>query len=257
MFLKRIFIILMMLVPVRIIAQQAPGQDSVTSVQSGHQYNNALISYIPPVAFITYGVLSFHIKGIRQIDYDIHNDRQADHPNFKTNIDDITQFVPAIMVYGLNIAGVKGKHNFADRTALYVLSEGIFAGTTFITKRASNRLRPNGADRNSFPSGHTGNAFASAEFLNQEYGDISPWYSVAGYTLAATTATLRIYNNAHWFSDVVAGAGIGILSTKLSYLLYPVIKKQFSHKGQDPATGAIIMPTYQDHMFGLVFVQTL
>ena len=37
---------------------------------------------------------------------------------------------------------------------------------------------------------------------------------------------LRMYNNKHWLSDVVAGAGIGIMSTKIAYWIYPVIKRK-------------------------------
>lgn len=44
-----------------------------------------------------------------------------------------------------------------------------------------------------------------------------------GYTMAATTATLRLYKRKHWFSDVIAGAIIGIVSARLSYLLYKKI----------------------------------
>jgi membrane-associated phospholipid phosphatase len=54
-----------------------------------------------------------------------------------------------------------------------------------------------------------------AEFMHQEYKDQSVWYSIAGYTAATATGVLRMYNVRHWFSDVVAGAGIGILGTKL------------------------------------------
>jgi membrane-associated phospholipid phosphatase len=182
---------------------------------------------------------------------------QKDHPGFKTHADNYLQFAPAAIVYGLNLAGVQGKHNFADRTALYVLSEGIFAGSTFTVKNLSKRTRPSDKDKYSFPSGHTGNAFAAAEFLNQEYGDISPWYGIAGYSIAATTGILRVYNNAHWFSDVVAGAGVGILSTKIAYLVYPYIKKQFSSGKGDKNTGTMIIPTYQNQMFGFSFVKTL
>ena len=56
--------------------------------------------------------------------------------------------------------------------------------------------------------------------MNQEFGWRSPWYSVAGYSMATATALLRIMNNRHWAGDVIAGAGIGILSTKFSYWLY-------------------------------------
>jgi membrane-associated phospholipid phosphatase len=33
-----------------------------------------------------------------------------------------------------------------------------------------------------------------------------------------------MYHNKHWLSDVVAGAGIGIASTRFSYYLYPAVK---------------------------------
>lgn len=221
------------------------------------EQNHSIITYIPPAAFITWGILSFHVKGIRQIDYNVYNDMQKDHPGFKTHADNYLQFAPAVIVYGLNLAGVQGKHNFADRTALYVLSEGIFAGSTFMVKNLSKRTRPSDKDKYSFPSGHTGNAFAAAEFLNQEYSDISTWYGIAGYSIAATTGILRVYNNAHWFSDVVAGAGVGILSTKIAYLIYPYIKKQFSSGKEDKHTSTIIIPTYQNQTFGFTFVKTL
>jgi hypothetical protein len=257
---NKYIILLLLIFPGRILAQQRDTTDSLKTVsthQTMEEANHSIVTYIPPAAFVTWGILSFHVKGIRQIDYNVYNDMQKDHPGFKTHADTYLQFAPAVMVYGLNLAGIHGKHNFADRTALYILSEGIFAGSTFTVKNLSKRSRPSDADKYSFPSGHTGNAFAAAEFLNQEYGDISPWYGIAGYSIAATTGILRVYNNAHWFSDVVAGAGVGILSTKLAYLVYPYIKKQFGHKGHNQETGTIIMPTYQNSMFGFSFVKTL
>jgi membrane-associated phospholipid phosphatase len=54
---------------------------------------------------------------------------------------------------------------------------------------------------------------------------VSPWYGFAGYTVATATGTLRMLKNAHWFSDVVAGAGIGILTTRFTYFAYPLLKK--------------------------------
>jgi len=41
-----------------------------------------------------------------------------------------------------------------------------------------------------------------------------------GYAVAAATGILRLYNNKHWFSDVVAGALIGILSARLAYRMF-------------------------------------
>lgn len=83
---------------------------------------------------------------------------------------------------------------------------------------------------NSFPSGHTATAFMGAEFLRKEYWDVSPWIGVAGYAVAAGTGFFRMYNNRHWLTDVLTGAGIGILSTQAAYWLYPTITKTFFRK---------------------------
>ena len=82
----------------------------------------------------------------------------------------------------------------------------------------------------SFPSGHTATAFMGAEFLRKEYWDVSPWIGVAGYAVAAGTGFFRMYNNRHWLTDVLTGAGIGILSTQAAYWLYPTITKTFFRK---------------------------
>ena len=77
----------------------------------------------------------------------------------------------------------------------------------------------------SFPSGHTATAFMAATMFHKEYGIRSPWYSVAGYTIATATAYSRLLNNRHWISDVLAGAGIGIISTELGYWITGLIFK--------------------------------
>ncbi len=69
-----------------------------------------------------------------------------------------------------------------------------------------------------------------AELLRREYWDVSPWIGVAGYTVAAGTGFFRMYNNRHWLTDVLAGAGVGILSVEAAYWLYPVITRTFFRK---------------------------
>jgi hypothetical protein len=52
-------------------------------------------------------------------------------------------------------------------------------------------------------------------------------------------------------NDVVAGAGFGIVSTRLAYLLYPEMKKIFS---RTPVPESMLMPCYQNNCFGIAFV---
>lgn len=208
-------------------------------------------SFIIPAALISYGFTSLGSHGLKDINQNIRNEVAIEHPHHAIHIDNYLQYAPALAVYGLNAAGIKGKHNFKDRTILYTMSMLISNTTVFSIKNLSGVKRPDGSDAMSFPSGHTANAFVAAEFMRQEYKDVSPWYGVAGYAVAATTGYLRMYNNKHWFSDVVAGAGVGIASTRLAYWLYPMIQRGI-FKNKKPNT--VFMPTYQDGAIGIGFV---
>ena len=213
-------------------------------------------SYIAPAVFVTYGLLSLEVKAIRNVDKSVYDDLLEDHPNFHYHIENYFQYAPAVLVYGLNLAGVHGKNTFIDRTILYGMSEGIMALTTFSLKKVTNRRRPDGSNNYSFPSGHTGNAFAAAEFMAQEYSEKSPWYGITAYSFATATAILRVYNRDHWFSDIIAGAGFGILSTKAAYLIYPLFRnKLFHNKNSNKSTS--IMPTFGNGTVGFAFTKQL
>lgn len=219
--------------------------------QDPAEYKPGIAPFIVPASFIGYGLVSLMGDNIVQrLDYTTKNELQEDHPLFAAHADDYLQVAPAAAVYGLNLIGIKGQHSLLDATGLYLLSAAITGGSVLIVKSATHRERPNGAGFNSFPSGHTANAFAAAEFLRQEYRDISPWYGIAGYAVATATGTLRMYNNKHWFSDVVAGAGFGVISTKVAYFIYPKLKKMVSGKG---AMNYNVVPSYQERSFGLSF----
>ncbi len=213
-------------------------------------------SYIPPLVFITYGSLSFEIKAIRNLDFSVYNDLIKDYPNFHYHIEDYFQYAPIALVYGLNFGGIHGKNTFIDRTILLGMSEGVMGLAIYGLKHTTKRLRPDGSNLNSFPSGHTSTAFSAAEFMTQEYGDKSPWYGIAGYSFATATAVLRVYNRDHWFSDIIAGAGFGILSTKAAYFIYPLFRNKLFHDKNSNKTTSI-MPTYQNGTAGFTFVKQL
>ena len=152
--------------------------------------------------------------------YEVREQRNEHLPNFHTSVDNYLMHAPIAIVYGLNIAGVKGKNDFKNRTLLLAKSEAIMFVLSYSIKGLTNVRRPDGSDVESFPSGHTAQAFATATFMAKEYGDQSIWYTVGAYGMASTVGAMRILNNRHWVSDVLAGAGIGILSTNLAYLTH-------------------------------------
>jgi membrane-associated phospholipid phosphatase len=201
---------------------------------------------------VAYGVVSLNNKELRSVNLKVKEEVYTDRTNKnQLHIDNFLQYTPALAVYGLNAMGIKGKNNFRDRTLLYAMSELIQSAIVFPVKKIAAENRPDESNTLSFPSGHTASAFAAAEFMRQEYKDVSPWYGVAGYAAAAGTGFLRMYNNKHWMSDVVAGAGIGIMSTKLAYWIYPVIKRKLF---KDKEVSTVVMPIYQEGSFGLGLV---
>jgi membrane-associated phospholipid phosphatase len=229
-------------------------KDLFTAPDTVKKLHSNPLSLIPPAALIGYGALSFVVHPIRRLDYYVRNEIAKTDPNFNTKAESYFLFTPIVMVYGLDLIGVEGKNTFIDRTALLALSGG-FAGLSSLTlKYTTHRLRPNGKDHYSFPSGHTTAAFAGAEFLAQEYSEKSPVYTVIGYSFAVTTGIFRMYNRDHWFSDVVAGAGFGILSTKAAYLVYPYLRNWLTHTDKN-GKSTFIMPTYQDGVPGLSFAK--
>jgi hypothetical protein len=169
--------------------------------------------------------------------YEIRDERNERMPNFQTKVDDYLMHAPIALVYGLNIAGVKGKHDFRNRTLLLVKSEAIMLALTYSFKSITNVKRPDDTDVESFPSGHTAQAFATATFMAKEYRDQSVWYAVGAYGIATTVGAMRILNNRHWVSDVLAGAGIGILSTNLAYLTH-------RYKWKNKPSQLTVVPSY-------------
>jgi hypothetical protein len=155
-----------------------------------------------------------------RIRLDIRNARNKHYPNFHTSVDNVLFAVPAVAVYALNISGVKSKHDFINTSLLLAKSQLLNMALTFPIKKLTHVIRPDNSNDKSFPSGHTSHAFAAATFMAKEFKHKSIWYGVGAYTIATGVGVLRIMNNRHWVSDVIAGAGIGILSTNIVYLTH-------------------------------------
>lgn len=195
------------------VADSLPFQKEVS-----FKYSSLLL----PTGLVSYGILGIKNDPVRKWDRDIR--KSLDPNGTKTSIDDYILFTPIAAAYGLDFAGIKGRNNLLDKTVILGTSTLLLYSSVNIIKNNTNIRRPSGRSQSSFPSGHTAISFMAAEFLHQEYGQVSLWYSIAGYSMATTTGFLRMYNDKHWFSDVLAGAGIGILSTKIAYWLHPFLK---------------------------------
>lgn len=174
--------------------------------------------------------------------------RDENFVNFHNSLDDLIQFGPHAAVFGLDWIGVKSKHGFKDKIGLMFVGGVITLGTVSILKEVTHQLRPDGSVENSFPSGHTANAFFGATILAEEYADQSILYTVGGYTLATATGVFRVLNNRHWASDVLVGAGIGIISGKVAYAIYPWLKEKIGGKGKNKNISLI--PTYDGFAMG-------
>ena len=147
--------------------------------------------------------------------------------NFHSEVDNYTQFSGIALTAGLKMAGVEGRSSWPRLIASSLASYGVMAAFVNGIKYSAKEMRPDESTKNSWPSGHTATAFVGATILHKEYGlTRSPWYSIAGYTVATATGVMRVLNNRHWISDVMSGAGLGILSGELGYALCDLMFKQ-------------------------------
>ena len=147
--------------------------------------------------------------------------------DFKTGIDDYLQFFGPAFTLGLKLGGVEGRSDWPRLFASAGLGYASMAIIVNSIKYSASEMRPDGSTANSWPSGHTATAFVGATILHKEYGlTRSPWYSIAGYGLATATGVMRVLNNRHWVSDVLSGAGIGILTGELGYAIADVLFKK-------------------------------
>lgn len=105
-------------------------------------------------------------------------------------------------------------------------------------KKTFQRHRPNTGDpynsfdwrdgsafHKSFPSAHTSNAFTTATVFATIYRD-KKWVAPVAFSLATLVGLSRIYDNAHWGSDVLTGAAVGFLSAKAMNALYKTVRKK-------------------------------
>ena len=201
--------------------------DSISETNVHQPSRFSVKKLILPCALIGVSIVGLESHGLKKLNTHIRDKFSGKHIG-RTHIDDYLQFVPAASVYALGAFGLKGKHNFLDKTVILATASALMGTTVITLKKTTGVQRPDGSAFNSYPSGHTAMAFMGAEFLCQEYRDQSVWIGISGYVVATGTGILRITNNRHWLNDVIAGAGIGILCTRAAYWLFPFIRKIYS-----------------------------
>lgn len=231
------------------------------------------MKFVLPSLFIAYGTAArFRQLPVRQIDVDIdHEIRKINNPaNPKhVSLDNYLEIVIPGLAFGLDfLPGIASKHNLRDRTMIMLTSYLFMEGVVYGLKKNVFARRPLAYNENhnwsagtsdndyylgSFPSGHTAVAMTGAHILYKEYKDVTPWIGVAGYAMAVTTGALRMYKYKHWLSDVVAGAGIGLLSAEIGYMMLPVWHRLFGLNTIDSPFVAVPQIGLNSYGIGMVY----
>ena len=179
---------------------------------------------IVPGSFLIYSGLKPFVDGIPKLDNRIMVNVENNYPDFHTNSADYIMWMPSASVYALDALKVKTRHTFTQHLILDAGSILITGGLGLGMRIISKNMKAYNSNGTKFPSGHAANAFRGAEILHQELKLQSPVLSYSGYVVATGVGLLRIYNKNHYLTEVLAGAGLGILSTKLTYWLFDKIK---------------------------------
>ena len=172
--------------------------------------------------------------------------------DFDVPVDDYTRYAPIVLMYTADIVGVEAKNHWFDQTKNLAVSMVLTDVLTKLLKTNIYKVRPNGFNAKSFPSGHTSIAFSTGSVLYEEFKDTSPILAYSGYGLATATGAFRLMNNKHWVSDVMVGAGLGILVTKLVYHFDYLFKWNPFIKLKDVS----LIPKYENGTVGFYFTKT-
>ncbi|MEO6290795.1 MAG: phosphatase PAP2 family protein [Ginsengibacter sp.] len=202
-------------------------------------YKSRLKAVYLPSTLILAGIAA-NGNGEESFKKEIAEERREHFPNFAAHIDNYLQFSPIAIAYGLDALGYKSKTDCRNRTAILLKGELLMIGAVFGLKKLTHQLRPDNSGFNSFPSGHTAQAFAAATFLSEEYKSKFKWMPYFAYGIATSVGLLRMANNKHYISDVLFGAGLGMLTMKISYLTH-----QYNwNKKRETAPELYVIPSF-------------
>ena len=202
-------------------------------------------SIVPSVLMIS--ALSINTLPLKQ---DIQDKIRKPFNGYTTSMDDYIQYVPIGLMYGADLFKIKAEHSVWNQTKYLFFSEVITSGIVFGLKYGVGILRPDSSTYNSFPSGHTAQAFVAAQVLHNEFKNTNKVLANSGYLFSTSTGFLRIVNNRHWLPDVLMGAGIAIIVTNLVYHFEPLKnwKPKFLKSKSDLSLQ--FSPIFSDQMVG-------
>lgn len=202
------------------LSEPEPKQNLLCIDNDGYGFSPRRL--ITPVIFIAAGYAGVYaLPGLKE---GIRNDMNRLRGDHYFHADDYIQYLPIVAYASLGFMPIRHKNEFVARLMAGATAYAALGIMVNLLKPLVLERRPDSSRRNSFPSGHTATAFMGAELMRIEYGD---WIGCAGYAVACGIGFLRMYNERHWYNDVLAGAGIGILSARIGYWLLPLEEKQF------------------------------
>ncbi|MCM1109914.1 MAG: phosphatase PAP2 family protein [Clostridium sp.] len=187
--------------------------------------------YIAPAALIAVGGFGVSNGWLGRVNREV-TDKIGGHGDNAAC--DILQFLPAAAMLLPDGVWRSACYDWRERACLTVTAALIDEIIVQSTKHIVRSPRPDGSDNHSFPSGHAARAFMGAELLRESCG---LWPGVAGYAVATGVGLWRVAASRHTLTDVIGGAGVGILSVRLAALLLPFERRLF---GFTPERGCCV-----------------
>lgn len=178
-----------------------------------------------------FGIAAISVVGVAAIiDRPVQDEMRRHAPNnsgFMLTVERFGAEYSVGVLGGFFLAGAMGNETAAavalDGVAASLIASGMI---TPAIKTVTGRARPREnvgtakfqpfnvgySFNSSFPSGHTTEAFALASVIAGHYEET--WVACASYSVAGLVGAARSYHDAHFASDVLAGALIGTLVGK-------------------------------------------
>ena len=190
------------------------GQDSTAYTIVQKSTPNLAKSLIVPGVLLTSGLFLNH-EDRKQ---DAHTFIRDNLGTTRTVLDDYLFHIPLVTIILSDLIVPENRGFLKTHLSQFIVAELVTLSGTYILKWSVNARRPSGGPR-SFPSGHTAYAFAGSTYLFHILKDDHPFWAHMSFVPAIATGILRISNNRHWPSDVLFGAGLGMLVPTLFYQL--------------------------------------